>query len=57
MRLRIAPSPTGKLHLGTVRTALFNYLAAKHSGGTFVIRVEDTDLERSKKEHETEIVE
>ncbi len=50
VRVRIAPSPTGNLHVGTARTALFNYLFAKHHGGTFVLRVEDTDLERSKPE-------
>ena len=44
---RIAPSPTGDMHIGTARTALFNYLYAKHMGGKFVLRVEDTDRERS----------
>lgn len=48
VRVRIAPSPTGNLHIGTARTALLNYLYAKHHGGTFVLRVEDTDRERSK---------
>lgn len=48
--LRIAPSPTGFLHIGTARTALFNYLYAKHTGGTFLLRVEDTDKERSTPE-------
>ena len=47
---RIAPSPTGKMHIGTVRTALFNYAFAKHHGGTFYIRIEDTDKERNKEE-------
>lgn len=47
VRVRIAPSPTGNLHVGTARTALFNYLFAKHHNGTFILRVEDTDLERS----------
>ena len=47
VRVRIAPSPSGNLHVGTARTALFNYLFAKKSGGKFVLRVEDTDLERS----------
>ena len=42
-RCRIAPSPTGPLHIGTARTALFNYLFAKQTGGTFVLRLEDTD--------------
>ena len=44
---RIAPSPTGAMHIGTARTALFNYLYAKHTGGTFLLRIEDTDRERS----------
>lgn len=47
VRVRIAPSPSGNLHVGTARTALFNYLFAKKSGGDFVLRIEDTDLERS----------
>ncbi len=47
VRVRIAPSPSGNLHVGTARTALFNYLFAKKAGGKFVLRVEDTDLERS----------
>jgi len=54
---RIAPSPTGNLHIGTVRTALFNFLFAKHTGGTFILRIEDTDKERSKKEFEQDILE
>ena len=49
---RFPPSPTGALHIGNVRTALFNYLFAKHSGGDFMVRVEDTDKVRSKKEYE-----
>ena len=49
-RVRIAPSPTGYLHVGTARTALFNYLFARHYGGTFVVRIEDTDTERSRPE-------
>ena len=44
---RIAPSPTGSMHIGTARTALFNWLYAKHTGGTFLLRIEDTDRERS----------
>lgn len=52
VRVRIAPSPTGYLHIGTARTALYNYLYAKATGGTYILRVEDTDLERSKKEFE-----
>ena len=46
VRVRFAPSPTGGLHLGGVRTALFNYLFAKQSGGEFILRVEDTDQNR-----------
>ncbi len=54
---RIPPSPTGHLHIGTVRTALFNYLFARHHGGKFIFRSEDTDRARSKKEFEEEIIE
>ena len=46
-RVRIAPSPTGPLHIGTARTALFNYLHARHVSGTFILRLEDTDVVRS----------
>ena len=46
IRVRYAPSPTGRLHVGGVRTALFNWLFARKNGGTFVLRIEDTDLER-----------
>ena len=53
---RFAPSPTGNLHIGGVRTALFNYIFSKQSGGKFLIRIEDTDLERSKKEFENDII-
>ena len=56
IRTRIAPSPTGFLHIGTVRTALFNYLFAKRHGGVFVLRIEDTDLERSDTKFETDIL-
>src|SRR3989338_10579184 len=56
IRTRIAPSPTGKLHIGTVRTALFNWLFAKHHAGEFVLRIEDTDLERSSVEFEKNIL-
>ena len=45
--LRFAPSPTGMLHIGGARTALFNWLYARHTGGTFLLRIEDTDRERS----------
>ncbi len=51
VRVRFAPSPTGHLHIGGLRTALFNWLFAKHHGGTFLLRIEDTDLERSKDEY------
>lgn len=51
-KVRFAPSPTGKLHVGNVRTALFNYLFARKAGGTFVLRIDDTDLERSTREYE-----
>ena len=50
-RVRFAPSPTGQLHLGGARTALSNFLFAKNQGGKFLVRIEDTDLERSKKEY------
>jgi glutamyl-tRNA synthetase len=50
-RVRFAPSPTGYLHVGGARTALFNWLFARHSGGTHVLRIEDTDRERSTEEH------
>ena len=56
IRVRMAPSPTGALHVGTARTALFNYLFAKHYGGKFILRIEDTDKERSKKEWEINIL-
>jgi len=51
MRTRFAPSPTGRMHLGNVRTALFNYLLARSAGGRFVLRIEDTDAERNKDDH------
>src|SRR5512141_898727 len=51
-RLRFAPSPTGYLHIGGVRTALFNWLCARKTGGAFVLRIEDTDQERSTPENE-----
>ncbi len=56
IKVRFAPSPTGPLHIGGVRTALFNYLYAKKEGGTFILRIEDTDLERSKPEFEKDIL-
>lgn len=52
VRTRFAPSPTGYLHLGNARTAIFSYLFARHSGGEFILRIEDTDRERSRKEYE-----
>ncbi|MEX1099418.1 MAG: glutamate--tRNA ligase, partial [Bacteriovoracaceae bacterium] len=52
IRVRFAPSPTGYLHIGGARTALYNYLFAKANNGKFIVRVEDTDLERSSKEFE-----
>lgn len=55
--VRIAPSPTGFFHVGTLRTALFNYLFARKHGGKFLIRIEDTDKIRSKKEYEDDIME
>ncbi|RUM46459.1 MAG: glutamate--tRNA ligase [Hydrogenothermus sp.] len=56
VRVRFAPSPTGYLHLGNARTALFNYIYAKHTGGKLILRVEDTDKERSKKEYEEMLI-
>jgi len=50
VRVRFAPSPTGSLHLGNVRTAIFNWLFARHTGGKFILRIEDTDRERSTPE-------
>ncbi len=57
VRVRFAPSPTGKLHLGGARTALFNFLFARSQKGVFLLRIEDTDKERSKKEYEEDILE
>jgi glutamyl-tRNA synthetase len=57
IRVRIAPSPTGPLHLGTARTALFNFLFARHTGGTFIFRLEDTDQARGTEAFEVEILE
>src|SRR5688572_17844194 len=56
MRLRFAPSPTGQLHVGNARTALFNWLLARGQGATFILRIEDTDFERSTRESERKIV-
>ena len=56
-RVRFAPSPTGQLHIGNVRTALYNWLFARKTGGTFVLRIEDTDVERSEKRFEAQLIE
>jgi len=56
IRVRTAPSPTGPLHIGTARTSLYNYLFARHTGGTFVLRVEDTDRARSTAEWERDLI-
>jgi len=57
VRVRLAPSPTGYLHIGTARTALFNWLFAKKENGAFILRIEDTDLERSSPAYEKDIIE
>ena len=56
VRVRIAPSPTGNLHIGTARTAVFNWLFARHLGGEFILRIEDTDTERSRPEYTQNIL-
>src|SRR5574340_1486005 len=56
VRTRIAPSPTGLLHLGTARTALFSWAYARHFGGRFILRIEDTDVERSTQEAVDQII-
>lgn len=56
IRVRFAPSPTGLLHVGNARTALFNWLYARRMGGTFVLRIEDTDMERSKSAYEKQLI-
>src|SRR5690348_15183707 len=56
MRLRFAPSPTGALHIGGARTALYNWLLARGTGGTLVLRIEDTDRERSTPENVEQII-
>src|SRR5579883_2864001 len=55
--VRVAPSPTGYLHVGNARAALLNYLLARHAGGKFMLRIDDTDDTRSKPEYEAAIVE
>ena len=57
IRVRIAPSPTGPAHIGTARTALFNYLFAKQNKGKFILRIEDTDKERSEQKWTDEVIE
>ena len=57
VRVRLAPSPTGTLHIGTARTAVFNWLYARRNNGKFLLRIEDTDKERSKPEFTTNILE
>jgi glutamyl-tRNA synthetase len=57
IRVRFAPSPTGHLHIGGARTAIFNWLFARHNGGKFLVRIEDTDVQRSKKEYVDSILE
>jgi glutamyl-tRNA synthetase len=56
IRVRMAPSPTGPLHIGTARTSLYNFLFARHVGGTYVLRIEDTDLVRSTTDYEQDII-
>jgi glutamyl-tRNA synthetase/nondiscriminating glutamyl-tRNA synthetase len=56
-RVRFAPSPTGFLHIGNARTALYNWLFARHTGGAFLLRIEDTDLDRSEVRHEKQLME
>jgi glutamyl-tRNA synthetase len=57
IRVRFAPSPTGYLHIGSARTALFNWLYARNSGGKFLLRIEDTDLQRSTEASTRSIIE
>ncbi len=57
VRVRFAPSPTGLLHIGGLRTALYNYLFARHHNGTFLLRIEDTDRSRYVEEAEHDILE
>ena len=55
VRVRFAPSPTGFLHVGNARTALFNWIFARQKRGNFILRIEDTDIERSSKEYEEKL--
>ncbi|KKW46350.1 MAG: Glutamate-tRNA ligase 2 [Parcubacteria group bacterium GW2011_GWB1_56_8] len=57
VRVRFPPSPTGHFHVGGARTALFNWLYARQHGGKFILRIEDTDAERSDQKYEIELVE
>lgn len=57
VRVRFAPSPTGLLHVGNARTALYNWLFARHHGGKFILRIEDTDVDRSEARHEAQLME
>ncbi len=57
IRVRFAPSPTGYVHVGNARTALFNWLFVRHHGGIFLLRIEDTDIERSEQRYETQLLE
>ena len=57
VRVRFAPSPTGQVHVGNARTALFNWLFARQQGGTMVLRIEDTDVERSESRYERQLLE
>src|SRR4051794_8424699 len=57
IRVRFAPSPTGLLHVGNARTALINWLYARQTGGKFIVRIEDTDLDRSKSIFEKQLIE
>src|SRR5213593_1986554 len=57
VRVRFAPSPTGQLHVGNARTALFNWLFARGQGGAFILRVEDTDVARSAARYEPQLIE
>jgi len=56
-RVRFAPSPTGLLHVGNARTALYNWLFARHTGGAYILRIEDTDVDRSEVRHEAQLIE
>ena len=56
VRVRFAPSPTGFLHVGNVRTALFNWLVARRQNGSFIVRIEDTDAERSRLVYEEKLL-